>query len=280
MPLVDRGTHRIWYDTRGKDGKPPLLLIMGMGFSSRAWGELPERLSADFRVVVFDNRGSGRSTAPLRPFRVKDMAADAASVLEAAGASKAFVFGISMGGMVALELALGRPDLVRALVLGATFGGWAKSRKPSIPAIGDVLVGGALSRLGWHSLLGRALVSKEKVKGDLPSLGSWIVSGERVRPRVLVQQMTAVTLHSATSRLAEVKVPTLVMTGDRDRLVPDANARQLVRAIPGARFVLIPGAGHCFPLEKLDDTLREVTRFFREDVPAREGRAAAAGGRR
>ena len=94
MPLVDRGTHRIWYDTRGKDGNPPLLLIMGMGFSSRAWGDLPERLSGDFRVVVFDNRGSGRSTAPLRPYRVKDMAADAVSVLEAACAPKAFVFGI------------------------------------------------------------------------------------------------------------------------------------------------------------------------------------------
>lgn len=276
MPFVDRGTHRIWWETHGSEEKPTLLLIMGMGFSSRAWSGLTDRLATDYRVVVFDNRGAGRSTAPLRPFRVKDMAADAAWVLRAAGAPRSLVFGISMGGMVALELALGYPELVRALVLGATFGGWTKSRKPSIPVIGDVLVGGVLSRLGWHSVLGRALVSDETVKGNLQGLGSWIAGGERVNPRILAQQMTAVTLHSATPRLSDVKVPTLVMTGDRDRLVPDANSRQLVRAIPGARFVLIPGAGHCFPLEKPEETLRELTRFFRNDVPAREGREAGA----
>ncbi len=280
MPFVDRGTHRIWYETWGSEEKPPLLLIMGMGFSSRAWSGLTGRLAGDFRVIAFDNRGAGRSTAPLRPFRMKDMAADAASVLRAAGAGRAFVFGISMGGMVALELALEYPGLVRALVLGATFGGWAKSRKPSIPVIGDVLFGGALSRLGWHGLLGRALVSEETVKGNLPGLASWIANGERVNPRVLAQQMTAVTLHSATPRLADVKVPTLVMTGDRDRLVPDANSRQLVRAIPEARFVLIPGAGHCFPLEKPEETLRELTRFFRNDVPAREERGSGPETRR
>src|SRR5512143_2238109 len=135
MPYADRGSHRLSFDVRGTDEKPALLLIMGMGFSSRAWGALPDLLSEDFRVIAFDNRGTGRSSARGRFFRVRDMADDAAAVLDAAGASSAYVFGISMGGMVALELALRHPGRVRALVLGATFAGWARSKKPSIAVV-------------------------------------------------------------------------------------------------------------------------------------------------
>lgn len=82
MPYADRGTHRLWYETLGREGAPPLLLVMGMSFSSRAWGPLGETLSADFRVVVFDNRGAGGSGAPLRPYGMGDLADDAAAVLD------------------------------------------------------------------------------------------------------------------------------------------------------------------------------------------------------
>lgn len=280
MPYADRRSHRLYYETLGADDAPPLLLIMGMGFSSRAWGSLPQRFAESFRVVVFDNRGSGRSTAPFRPFRVRDMADDAAAVLDAAGVGSAHVFGISLGGMVALELALRHPARVRAQVLGATFEGWARSRKPTPPAIGDVVLGSVLSRLGAHRMIGKVLVSDELLESDLPGLGAWISSGERVPPRILLQQMTAVTLHSTAGRLRDMKVPTLVLTGDRDRLVPEENSRRLAQSIPGARLVVLPGAGHCFPLERFHDTLREVTRFFGGLAAAPRAGAAAAGGKR
>ena len=135
MPFADRGTHRLSFETLGREDAPPLLLVMGMSFSARAWGPMPERLAREFRVVVFDNRGAGESTAPLRPFGMGDLADDAAAVLEAAGVGPAFVFGISMGGMIALELALRHPERVRALALGATFAGWRTSRKAT--AAGD-----------------------------------------------------------------------------------------------------------------------------------------------
>lgn len=280
MPYADRRSHRLYFETLGAEDAPPLLLIMGMGFSSRAWGPLPERLAESYRVVVFDNRGAGRSTAPLRPFRVKDMADDAAAVLDAALVPSAYVFGISLGGMVSLELALRHSARVKAQVLGATFAGWTRSRKPSVPAIGDVVVGGILSRLGAHRMLGRVLVSDDLLESDLPGFGAWIARGERVPPRILVQQMTAVTLHSTTDRLRDLKVPTLVLTGDRDRLVPEENSRRLAQSIPGARFVLLPGAGHCFPLERFHDTLHEVTKFFGGFSASSRAGAAPGGGKR
>jgi pimeloyl-ACP methyl ester carboxylesterase len=264
MPTLQRGTRRLWFETTGESTAPPLLLIMGMGFSSRAWGALPLRLAEQYRVITFDNRGTGRSTGTGFGFRVKDMADDAVAVLDAAGVERAFVFGISMGGMAALELALRHAERVRGLVLGATFASWLRSRKPSVPVMSSLVVGSALSRAGAHGLLGRALVSAEHLRADFDAFASWIASGERASPRVLLQQMTAVTLHDAMKRLPELSVPTLVLTGDNDRLVPAENSRRLAEAIPGARLVLLPGAGHCFPLERFEDTRRELTRFFGE----------------
>jgi pimeloyl-ACP methyl ester carboxylesterase len=277
VPIAERGKVRLHYETFGEADAPPLLLIMGMGFSSRAWGELPVHLAERYRVIVYDNRGTGRSTSAGLVFRVKDMADDAAAVLDAAGAWSAFVFGISMGGMVAMELALGHPERVKALVLGATFAGWLGSRKPSLLTSTDVLVGGLLSRLGAHRMLGRALVSRATAKADPKALSRFLDGAERAGPGLLLQQMTAVTLHASASRLSGITAPTLVLTGDEDRLVPEANSRRLAELIPGARFVLLPGAGHCFPLERFEETFRELTRFF-DGRPA--ARTPTASGRR
>ena len=263
MPFADRGTHRLSYETLGRDDAPPLLLVMGMSFSARAWGPMPQHLARDFRVVFFDNRGAGESTAPLRPFGMSDLADDAAAVLEAAGAGPACVFGISMGGMIALELALRHPDRVKALALGATLAGWKSSRKASLPVMSGLVAGGALSRLGSHRLIGKALVSADLWRGDLERFGAWIESAGRVSPRVLALQVAAVTAWDATARLGEIRVPTLVLTGDADVLVPPENSEMIAASIPGARHVVIHGAGHCFPLERFEETEREVAGFFR-----------------
>lgn len=263
MPYADRGTHRLWYETLGREGAPPLLLVMGMSFSSRAWGPLGETLSADFRVVVFDNRGAGGSGAPLRPYGMGDLADDAAAVLDSAGVEAAHAFGISMGGMIALELALRHPARVKAMALGGTFAGWRESRKPSAPVVGDLLAGTVLSRLGSHRLIARALVADGTRETDFARFAAWIENAGRVRPHVLAQQLAAVTGHDAASRLGEIRVPTLVLAGAEDRLVPVENSRRIAEAIPGARLVLLPGAGHCFPFERFEATVRELTDFFR-----------------
>src|SRR3954466_13079993 len=98
MPLVDRGRHTIPYEALGDPARPPLLLIMGLALSSRAWDRLPALLARDFHVLVFDNLGTGRSARRGVAYRMRQLADDAKAVLDAAGVRQACVFGISMGG--------------------------------------------------------------------------------------------------------------------------------------------------------------------------------------
>lgn len=263
MPFADRSTHRLSYETLGREGAPPVLLVMGMSFSARAWGPMPERLAGERRVLVFDNRGVGASTAPRGRFRMADLADDAAAVLHASGVGAAHVFGVSMGGMVALELALRHPARVRSLVLGATLAAWKGSRKATPLLLAELLLGGILSRHGCHALVGRALASRETLRRDPKAFRAWIATVGRPGARVLARQVAAVAHHDARPRLGEIRVPALVLTGDEDRLVPPENARALAEGIPGARLVVFPRAGHVFPFEAYEETVREVEGFLR-----------------
>ncbi len=264
MPFADLGTHRISYELLGGGDAPPLLLVMGMGFSARAWGTLPERFARARRVVVVDNRGTGLSTAPAAPFRIADLADDAVSALDGAGVAAAHVFGISMGGMVALELAARRPARVRSLVLGATFGGWRPSRKAGPGTLLALVAGSLLSRTGRHGLLGRALVSPAALRDDASRFAAWMENLGRGGPLPAAFQALAVARFDATRTLGTLRVPTLVLAGDADRIVPVENARRLARAIPGARLHVLAGAGHAFPFERFEETARAVELFVEE----------------
>ena len=167
-----------------------------------------------------------------------------------------------MGGMVALELALRHPERVRALALGATFAGWRTSRKATAAVMARLVAGGALSRLGAHGLVAGALVSPAFLRDDPARFGTWVEGAGRVSPRVLSQQVAAVLGWDAWERLGAIRVPTLVVAGDADRLVPPENSRRIAEAIPGARLVLLPGAGHLFPLERFEETERALSAFF------------------
>ncbi len=250
----------IHWESRGDPAAPPLLLVMGLAVSSRAWDRLPEIMSAKFRVLTFDNRGTGRSQRGGIAYRMTQLAEDAVSVLDAAGAAQAHVFGISMGGMIAQELTLRHPERVRTLALGCTLACWRTARRPSLRTVVDLL----MLNLGFRTRerLGRLLVSPEWHSRQPQAIVDWIRRAERTTPRYAVAQMLAVRGHACEERLTQIRAPTLVMTGTADRLIPPENSRLIARLIPGARLLEFPGAGHCFPLEKEEETVRALTEHF------------------
>ena len=266
MPVIHRERHFIHYETYGDGAKPPLLLIMGLALASSAWDRLPLILAEHFQVLVFDNRGTGKSARVGRAYRMRDLADDAAAVIEAAGVPSAHVFGISMGGMIAQELALRHPQRVRSLALGCTFASWRKGKAPSWRTKLDLL----LLNLGRVSpdLIGRILVSAEWHASNPGGALEWMRRAQHTQVRYAAAQMLAIARHHTLPRLGQIRAPTLVITGDADRLVPPQNSQVLARSIPGARLLLLPGAGHCFPLEREAETVRALRDHFLGDLRA------------
>ncbi len=263
MPTIHRGSHTIHYEVRGVEGAPAVLLVMGLGMPARAWGTLPDSLAKKYRVVLIDNLGTGSSTLPDRHIRMGDMADDAAAVLDVTGVGKAAVFGVSMGGMITIELALRHPEKVRALVLGCTHGGYLTSKKPSFGVTFDLLRGTLQKKLDL-ARTAKFLVSADYYRVHPEAFHDWLKTAGRPNPKTILAQMLAIATYDATARLPRINVPTLVITGDADKLVPATNSKRLASRIPGAKLVMLPGVGHAFRLEAEAASGKAVESFLSE----------------
>jgi pimeloyl-ACP methyl ester carboxylesterase len=242
---------------------PPLLLINGWTASGLAWPTAwLRRLESCFRVIRIDNRGTGWSRCAPAPFSIGDMADDARDVLLACGADRAAVLGTSMGGMVAQELALRHPGCVERLILVGTV--------PPTPA--RVESGYPYPILALHSMLVRGeslseptgILARSAADGFAdahPDLIDELVSqmARRATPRALaLMQARAIGSWHGPGRLTRVSVPTTVVQGAEDRLVPVANGIRLSRLIRNAEYVELPGVGHLVAQEAGDELFRVV----------------------
>ena len=263
MPELRVGSLRVHYEESGEG--EPLLLIAGLGGHVVDWGEeVPARLSRSFRVIRFDNRGAGRTDHPEGPYRIAQMAADAAGVLDALGVETAHVFGVSMGGMIAQHLALDAPERVRRLVLGCTQPGGSQA----IPATPEVLAHLVPDpRLDAFEARWRAQVilhPEQYRREHEEELRDYVRRGLEFRAplRAFQAQLDAIVrTHDVMERLHRIRAPTLVLTGTEDLLIPPANSRLLARHIPGARLLEIPGAGHVFWFSHPEETVEAVEGF-------------------
>jgi pimeloyl-ACP methyl ester carboxylesterase len=251
----------VWWEDTGGEG-PPVLLIMGLGMTATGWWRtVPVLAEAGLRVIAFDNRGVGRSERPPGPYTVAQMAQDAVSVLDAAGIDRAHVYGISLGGMIAQEVALRYPERVDALVLGATTAGGANF----VPAADDV---NAVVQL-------RARMTAEyAVWASVPlnyAARTRREGGERIADDIaqrlrfpVEQEYYAAQLAAAHGHVADVvaiRAPTLVVHGTEDVLIPPANGEKLAAAIPGAELALWPDAAHLYFTDE-PEADRGVARFL------------------
>jgi pimeloyl-ACP methyl ester carboxylesterase len=248
MPHVSVAGHELHYLRRGEG--EPLLLIQGMSGTHLAWGEPFEAAleAAGLELISYDHRGVGHSTAIDTGFRIEQLADDAVGLLDALGLESVHVLGISMGGMVAQELALRHPGRLRTLTLGCTSSGGPGG--PQAPA-------DTRERLGAAMLSGdreRALRTGFEVNVSARHAaepGAW----DRFRAMavelpvpvpVILLQLQATTGHDTSARLGEVRTPTLVIHGTEDRMLPCEDGERIAQLIAGARFERLDGVGHMF----------------------------------
>ncbi|MDI6858606.1 MAG: alpha/beta fold hydrolase [Dehalococcoidia bacterium] len=269
MPKAIVNGNSIYYEAYGSG--EPLLLIMGLGASTLAWHAQVPTLSRYLRVIAFDNRGSGRSDRP-QDYSMPLFARDAAGLLRTLGIDSAHVFGVSMGGMIAQQLALDYPGAVRSLILGATspcLAAW-----PPEQAVQDATARAmdAPPREGFEVMLWTGYSDRyvAEHKEDL-----WLqfqIELPLMPPVEFWQkQLAAVLEFDARERLKEISVPTLVIGGADDPVIPRAACEYLAEHIPGAELVLFPGARHGFNIEREEETNQAVLDFIR-----RSARASAA----
>jgi pimeloyl-ACP methyl ester carboxylesterase len=255
--VIRVGDIEIHVEERG-DG-PPLLLIPGIPAIASDWAPLAERLPQR-RTIAYDNRGSGASTVTPGPYTTAQLAADAAGLLDALRIERADVFGMSLGGMIAQELALARPGLVRRLVLGCTHCGIRHAARPPREAG----LAFAMETDDW-GLRMRTLAPFGLASDADPALVERFVEKKSLDVQDPVgyrAQIAAVLEHDTYDRLPEVSMPTLILTGDDDRVIPGESSAVLHERIPDSELHVIRGAGHLFFLEQPDETVRLLEGFL------------------
>lgn len=240
MQVTVRG-HSVGYDLEGSG--PPLLLLMGFGMQRVAWRHQVAGLKSDFTVCAFDNRGVGESTAGRLRVGLGELAADAVGLMDALGWESAHVVGVSMGGMTAQHLALTHRARVRSLSLIATHAGGGLFRTtPRLQAL----------RLFFRANQAKGAARLDVLRELLypPGMapleeGSFDAIAEPTGGRTRLTQLASILRHDTRSQLRQLEgLPTLVIRPDDDILVPPHCSDALARAIPGARLVSVPHAGH------------------------------------
>ena len=263
---------RIYYDESGTG--PPVLLIPGHGGYRRGcltW--LAEALAPRFRIVAMDNRDAGESEPETAYYGLGDMAGDAAALLDALGIDRAHVLAHSMGGAIALHLALDHPTRVDRLVLvSPSVGGEPEHRAGEpLPPPAEWWIDDPVERL--RLLLPAILGPDYRARMDEADEAAIVdlERGNRTTWAGAMRQEAAAGDDRVSSRLAEVRTPTLVIHGDADVAVPLEQGQALAAGIPGARFVALPGVGHRPWVERPDATIGAILAFLTEvggPVPA------------
>lgn len=260
MTTAQLGDRVLFYERRGSGA--PLLLIQGMAGHHKIWGEpLLSRLARDFDVVAFDHRGVGDSTDVEGAFTIADLAEDAARLMDELGWQSAHVFGISLGGMVAQELALNHPDRVRTLVLGCTYAG---GEGVTLTGPGPMMMFEAMqtgdadraARAGFEANFSPAYTADESRFEPFRE----VALGVRLPVPVIMRQAQAAYFHDTSARLASVTAPTLVMHGTADLVIPYPNGPLITKLIPDSELVTFDGAGHLFWWERTEETVDAIRR--------------------
>jgi pimeloyl-ACP methyl ester carboxylesterase len=244
------GRTRLYWESRGTGD--PVLLVHGLGLSGGAWWRTVEALAPSTRVITFDHRGIGQSESLTYAYTTEAMADDAVSILDELALDRVHLYGFSLGGMVAQQIALRHPSRVASLVLGATHSGGRRAAFPESDVMAFFRRRAVMPQeeAAWASVpynygpRSRA-EQVDRIADDID---------RRLRnpfnERAYRAQLLAASLHNCYRRLDRIRAPTLVVHGARDRIIPVANAYKTADLVPGAKLKILEDAGHLYPTEE------------------------------
>jgi pimeloyl-ACP methyl ester carboxylesterase len=255
------GSTRLYWESHGTG--IPVLLIHGLGLSGGAWWRTVDALSPSVRVITYDHRGIGRSASLMPAYTTEAMADDAASILDELGLDAVHVYGFSLGGMVAQQLALRHPRRVRSVVFGATQPGGRRA----VPAEREVLEffrrrpGMAAEEAAWESVpfnYGTRVRAEhpERIAEDI----EWRLR-QSFNAQAYRAQMFAAVLHNCYGRLDRITAPALVVHGAHDRVIPVENAHLMAERLPDCRLTVLEASGHLYSTEE-PEIDHAIARFF------------------
>jgi 3-oxoadipate enol-lactonase len=262
MPTVNVGDIDIYYEVHGEG--EPLLLITALSGDLTSWiFQIPE-FSRKYRVIVFDNRGAGRTDVPDIPYSTEMMADDSAGLLNALGIEKAHILGHSMGSFIAQELALKYPQLIRSLVLASAGTQETPMGKHLIDLWTRMAREGVNREIYVRELLLWVFTDKFFENTELVQIAvDALMTSPYPQPtHGLIHQVGACLEHNTKDRISNIIAPTVVLVGKEDILVPVRMSEELAAGINGAELVVLEGAGHGVYYEAADKFNLAVLEFL------------------
>ncbi len=249
MPKVKSGAINLSYETFGSG--EPLLLIMGFGMPGIAWTPVLPFLGG-FKSIYFDNRGTGNSDRPEGAYTIGAMADDAAGLLDALAIEKAKVYGVSMGGMIAQELALRHPERVEKLVLGCTAAGGSTAKMAPFDVLEKLIESVRLLASKPEQALDTfiPLLYPADFVAQHPEIKPLMMAGLKMvpptPPETTDRTVAGLIQFNTYDRLPQIRCPVLIVHGEADLVIPPENAQIMQARLQNAEVMMIPGAGHGF----------------------------------
>jgi pimeloyl-ACP methyl ester carboxylesterase len=263
MPFLNTNGITLHYRVVG-DG-PWLTIVGGLGDNARNWAAIAAQLGRRFKTLLIDNRGAGQSDRPPGPYHIEDMAADVTGVLESLGIGRTHLLGFSMGGKIALHIAIHRPDLLDKLILVAATAAYEKGASHIRDAARNLLNHFDNTASHFEAQFDLLFSDAYKKKFRTGSFAKFKLEDPNPQTREdFLAQYAAVRDFDASRDAHLVIAPTLVLSGTKDRMTPHENSEWLAEHIPHARLVLYPGVGHVPQAEQTKRFLVDVEGFLTE----------------
>jgi len=262
MPTARVCGINIYYETYGEG--EPLLLIAGLSADLTSWILQIVEFSKKYRVIAFDNRGSGRTDAPDIPYSIEMMANDTAGLLDALNIDKVHILGLSMGGCISQEFALKYPHRVKSLILAATLGRPYPRSFHALKTLSMMAHEGVSRENQIRIQLFWLFTDKFfEVPENVQLVFDGMVANPYHEPLYAYERkLAAVSGFDTRDRLDQIKAPTLVLVGREDILTPVQLSEELAAGIPGAELVILDGGGHAFSGEISEKFNQAVLEFL------------------